>query len=258
MITNNSPFFDIELEELLDFNKINELYIRFINCDIRNREELNLDDNEKFYIEYFEIDFENLTENELEHSDFASQKLTTKNIKINFFENCLIPAILRITPKEIGKIEIRRKNENKYSNEEKLGYYNEIVVELEEKLKRVQNIQYLDINIKQLIENEVIWVIRDYIADRTLELDSIKKIPFANMSTENLAFLFSRFLDNNYILTTPGDLGVLISKYFSINSKPIDSSFRNKLSRYSKRTNWNVTNTEKLNTILDKLTAISK
>ena len=257
ILQGKSPFFDVDLEDLIDFNKMNELYNNFINCDCRNREELNSTKIELFDIEYEYFDFVAVPES-VEDGLIINQKFITKTKELNFFDDCLIPAILRIKPREIGNIEIRRKAEKKYSKEEKIGFYNEIVFELEEKLKKIQNINHLDAKIKNMVENDIIWEIRDYIADRTLELESFEKIPFGNMTTENLAFLFSRMIENKYINLPPADSAKRISNYFSIKSKPIDISFRTKLNYYAKKTNWSDKNIKDLDSILNKLKAIKK
>ncbi|WP_159018695.1 hypothetical protein [Algibacter sp. L3A6] len=257
MLDNKSPFFDIDLEDLLDFKKVNDFYNNFINCDCRNRKELESTKDELFDIEYKYIYLVSIPES-VEDGLVINQELKVKTKKMNFFDDCLIPAILKIKAKEIGNIEIRRKAEKKYSNDEKLGFYNEVVDEYIEKANKIEKINYSNERINDVILNDVIWEIRDYIADRTLELESFEKIPFGNMTTENLAFLFSRLIENKYINLAPANLAKLISNYFLIKSKPIDKSFRNKLNYYAKKSNWTDKNIDNLDSILNKLKAIKK
>ncbi|TXE08554.1 hypothetical protein ES711_08615 [Gelidibacter salicanalis] len=246
---------NLKLHDLLDEQKFNQIKLKFIKLHNGN----NLDGTiwkELENIEVFDFEFTNYPDS-YKYTGVDSQLLIYNKEKLkslNFYKDYLFKAINDAKLKAIGEVEIRRKNEQRYTLEEKISFYDELEEELIDFQKAIFKTEHLVEKLKNHL-NEASLEIRDHIVDKVAEINDkySAKLSF-NISRENLARLFSTLHNENKISAiTMQELARFMNKHFLVKNKPLTSSFRNRLTHYQKRSNWNVTSKQEINELLEHL-----
>lgn len=219
--------------EFLEYEKYKNFRIDFLMFSVIEIEKLKVN-----------IDSNNITFNskEVSFSEFTNyENSSVKNETLDDLDNIfineyLIPEIKKMYDTYLINIEDRREKENKYSIDEKIGYYDEIESYFIKILEKIEISSYLYSNVKNELV-DVINALRDFVFDKKAELIVPKneKIPF-NLSREQIAIIFSLMYKNNIInnsLSQP-QLAKIIEDTFCHNKTENISHIRNLIYKYSK------------------------
>jgi len=226
---------EITYSDVLDYEKCKKLYLQFNEYDASEHykntgklKEVIL--YQTYNIELSEPYFDDV--NEVSTQDLSTTK--DKLVELHINNDFLFPGLDKFRIQEIGRIELRRKNEKKYSGEERKGFYNELSSEYSLIFDEIEQCNFHNNIVKDKLR-EIILEIKDYLEEEIELLSNIEKIPL-NFTNEEIAIIFGRLYAHGHIpgISVP-KLGSLLSLYFSQKEgKNISPSIRNKINKYSK------------------------
>ncbi|MAB47217.1 MAG: hypothetical protein CMC05_01170 [Flavobacteriaceae bacterium] len=256
MFVRNIP--ELKIEDFLNEEKFNRIKFEFFKQgnleSIQNEDWYSLEEVEIIQCEYLGYDDypELIKEGIVPFQQMKFSKGYPK--KINFYDDHIFHAIDNIRKLEPYIIELRRKQENKYSEVEKRSFYLEVEKEINQTIELIQSTRHLLPKVKDKLINSLLEVKDDIIEEiQNIEIIKDNKLNF-NMSRENLARFFTSMLKENVISKkTAQELSRFMIEHFTVEGKKLTPSFRNVINKYQSDKNWTETSKQEINDLLLKL-----